>query len=1156
MLVALSTVLTLGLTITFGFPCAARAAARSLFLETVAEKPAGIALANAASHSGYDVDSFPIMNHDSPAATEFPLQVPDADDNLSAWQEYFTKAAEPTSISGLSDIISDLFSHLSDTSYSFSSEETDFEGMRDEYVEGKLKALIPDVNQLSTKQHSALNDFASAILLVSMSDMSNDFIQRSSYLAPIAFSLWTMLLKTDQACLANQNLYFISKKAEINLPQFYGSAKQYRQAAETSCADTRTIDYFDTFNRYLDSIGGLNRGDSEVSPTDIPETLLTSWNDFLRKYPGSSSGLTALADAQLALAGFENGFSATNLYRDAIGNANMAYQKSGIPEAALVVMNAQAKLGEAEALKNSLVDFTKEVPERRDYSSSVAELYLYAGEPLTAKEWYEKADEQPFSMQARTSVHICLRTLSFPDQNFFNTPQVGAGFWGNVSTPHYTNAGGCGAAGVEFASLFQQYVEDEWSIPAGYDLNKGIFKALLLAGEDLDTAVSSYISASPKTEKGQLQAKNQMKLFHSSGSVSGTLTVSNLLRKYQQFDAADKYLKYAIDNPDDVSDPRYPELDQARAEVAFLTKNYDDAVKLLDLALANTGYMIHNEVKGCELYGQKVLAAAAGNAKTEDLVKFHQETKQWHRGTPSGCWFAVAHSAFAVANSYMEAGDYENAEKYFQEASENLQTDMQVSKNEPTDVYKKFAHANTVKAFNGAIVNNWAIIAQKSGKNVDEAIEMAQAAFSADTASPIYTETLAWILQENGKTAEALKVYEQAFSKDSTMFSSLNNAAVLHFHNGDTTRAVQLLRQAVTVRPDYAIGWANLSDILGTSWSPLKMLQSQGAWARAVDSDIKMRGKTIGLQIDREVYQTGLDVSKVVSPEWKFTSQVTSNSKKTGWSTIVLSLIAALGAAVRDNRLSAFITNSAKRGIGRKISLLFTRLFMVNSLSKVGTTLHKFRLQVSPGLFGSGLWNKTIFAIALATALVVHYSGGGGTQKALLLLVVILLTMFIACIPMLVRKIAALAGETPALGSTGETPSPESLSAAPPIETKRTKFGHFSYWPLMAVSALAAPFGTVMAPLPALKDDENRHRAIRMMGLASLYILMIVLFVMSLATNVPITRTLAVAVLLMASTMILPFKPIDGAFIKSRLLIEILSTGGLALGVALAMNWL
>lgn len=229
---------------------------------------------------------------------------------------------------------------------------------------------------------------------------------------------------------------------------------------------------------------------------------------------------------------------------------------------------------------------------------------------------------------------------------------------------------------------------------------------------------------------------------------------------------------------------------------------------------------------------------------------------------------------------------------------------------------------------------------------------------------------------------------------------------------------------------------------------------------------------------------------------------------------------------------------------------------MVNSLSKVGTTLHKFRLQVSPGLFGSGLWNKTIFAIALATALVVHYSGGGGTQKALLLLVVILLTMFIACIPMLVRKIAALAGETPALGSTGETPSPESLSAAPPIETKRTKFGHFSYWPLMAVSALAAPFGTVMAPLPALKDDENRHRAIRMMGLASLYILMIVLFVMSLATNVPITRTLAVAVLLMASTMILPFKPIDGAFIKSRLLIEILSTGGLALGVALAMNWL
>lgn len=153
-----------------------------------------------------------------------------------------------------------------------------------------------------------------------------------------------------------------------------------------------------------------------------------------------------------------------------------------------------------------------------------------------------------------------------------------------------------------------------------------------------------------------------------------------------------------------------------------------------------------------------------------------------------------------------------------------------------------------------------------------------------------------------------------ALDNDPGAYPAANDLAILLGKNGDLAGAEELLEHAIRARPDYALGWFNLG-VIHSQMGPLHLLQSQGAFSRAIALDDAFRNAERRLTMDTRVYRTGLDLSKPLPGNWSFTSnQPFSPTVSAG---LLAVLLAAVGLARRQSQEGSAWSDQALDGLAR-----------------------------------------------------------------------------------------------------------------------------------------------------------------------------------------------------------------------------------------------
>ncbi|MCI7457303.1 tetratricopeptide repeat protein [Actinomyces urogenitalis] len=1142
---AVLSVLVIGLAVTVGFPLAARASVHSLYLNDVSvsspdddstdgtteDTSSAYTLAPAGEDQGYDVDSFPIFDRESPTATAFPTDLPKAA-SIDQWRSYFEAISEPLGISDLPDTIIGWYEHLApdedSTDVSASPnvfEGDDFRGFHDDEVDGQITATWPNIADLSDEEQDNLNNLAAGLLLQSAYDSGK--YNPDSYLVSAAYTLWQQLLDTSVACQASSNLYAVAKIAGAELrtenEQWEQESAALRERVSASCEDTRNIDYFDATGSYKSMLQTMSPANDLVAP----------WQEFVDQHPDSATGYASLAQAQLSQARFSFGFAKTSLYEQALSNANKARSMASIPEAAMTATRALILLEQEQPAQDALAQVSQEITPESGLQVSLAEAFTSVGDIEQAQAILNQAPAP--------SVPLAVTfTDSVDDTNDFDLlgiPQTTQGMKQILLRPHavFAGAGGFGGGAVGFNSLFPTYSVSAFT--ERFDLGAPL-KLRMLQG-DIDSSLAQW---DPST-------------YHAATPTY----VSNLLRKYGHADQAHAWVEQQLSSGS--SSGSRSDLLNEKAELAYLEGDYATSISALQEILStyepDEMFGAVNLDTGC-VYQAKLTAAIAASGDSDEAIRAADSALTLcddPRRTLNPLVSALTRQQ--MGDVYLDLEDLEQAAVSYREGLALLDSFEASLPTILDDQPRGLALLDSMTqdtlflaqapALRASLSNNLAVIMLKQGTDPAQALTLAQTAHDADPASSIYQETYAWALQENGQTEEALPEYEDVTQKDATTFGALNNTALLKYTNGDKDEALKLLRQAVTANPDYALGWSNLSILLAERGGIMSTLQSQGAWAQAVSRDPSLRGATEELRPDREVYDTGLDVSKAVPTDWTFASHSQPRSPAPGIAAMILSVLTGLGIALRNSQFAPWIAS-----------------FLVNN--RVSTWLRQH-------LGGRGTGVRTVlsspvFAVAATSILVVRFSWGGGPTNVMILALALVLVAFLALTPLLARQMAEPgrrlaaepAQETPStadMATPDQSDAPEKPSRVPSGTLTAPAAGrHFTWWPFMLVAAVLSPTGMVMTPVPLLNDPEDRHRRLRTVGFLTVYVVAVIMIIVAAATNVPLARTLAVAALLMISSLLLTIKPIDGAFLTPKKLCLILAVVDFLAGLGVALNYL
>ena len=379
-------------------------------------------------------------------------------------------------------------------------------------------------------------------------------------------------------------------------------------------------------------------------------------------------------------------------------------------------------------------------------------------------------------------------------------------------------------------------------------------------------------------------------------------------------------------------------------------------------------------------------------------------------------------------------------------------------------------HLGQAGMLHGAQENNLALAYVKLGR-ADEAISVARKALVRDPASPIYLDTVAFALHAAGRTSEAVRHYREALQQDPTSYASANNLAVLLADSGDPAGAREVLETAVRAEPNYALGWHNLG-VLGQDDRSLGgYLRSQGALGRAALLDSGLRGADATLRPDRVIYDTGVDVSRPIPPEWTYAA--TASPPRTHWTVTIVALL-----------------------------LLRVGYALVTSLA--GDRLSGRILSAEPGV-RPAWWRRSLPAV-LAGGLAVLILIGRGPWFApnVTNLVVAVAMIALVATPIAVRWWSTRSAEqysTPLVMTAGVVGAAVGLAFAPFPSIRGPRLQPFAYWIVPIVLAV--------------------------IGIVSALSVMI--------TGVPLARLAAIACLTLLSSIFVAVPPMDGAKIKGRL---------------------
>jgi len=375
-------------------------------------------------------------------------------------------------------------------------------------------------------------------------------------------------------------------------------------------------------------------------------------------------------------------------------------------------------------------------------------------------------------------------------------------------------------------------------------------------------------------------------------------------------------------------------------------------------------------------------------------------------------------------------------------------------------------------AFRGARVdNNLAVVAIALRRRAP-AEAAANRAAATDPDNPALRMTQAFAAARAGHSDRAIALNRATLRADPTTYPAANDLGVLLARRGDDEAAVAALRRAVGANPRYALAWFNLG-VVFAGMGPLRLVQSQGALARAFTLDGALRDRKRVLTMDERTYRTGLDLSKPLPPEWSFAgSQPTAAARTAG---LVGILLLVLGLARRL---------AADGGAGR-------------------AAVEKWLEPVARLRWLRGPWPALLGVLAtlLVFAWPLARSGTGGATAAVALLggVLVLVGVVVRA-----RAAAARRANADARGSA---------------------------WPPGVVAGLGVTAaGFPWAPLPVVDSTApNVHWA----GPVALGALGLALTALTVWVDVPLTRAAAVAAMVMAASLLTPIKPLDGAAVSA-----------------------
>jgi Flp pilus assembly protein TadD len=367
-------------------------------------------------------------------------------------------------------------------------------------------------------------------------------------------------------------------------------------------------------------------------------------------------------------------------------------------------------------------------------------------------------------------------------------------------------------------------------------------------------------------------------------------------------------------------------------------------------------------------------------------------------------------------------------------------------------------------------------IAQAQIGKLHEAAASARLAVAPDPMDPLTLATQGHVMAQLGRYREARAALLTAVEQLPSQFSAWNDLGYVEDRLGRPAAAVRDFRHAVGADSRYALGWFNLGVELERQ-GLLHALAAQGAFGRAIAVEPSLSSRGHRLSLDDHVYITNLDLSKPLPPNWSFTT--VEKRPLAGSLGLVLLLVATLQ-------------------LGRALA------------------------------GGQGGGAKTTEWLLQATQTLSRRLPGRGALAPAAVAVTATLLVFL--LPLLRSGAANLVEATLLLLGVGAIVAAIWRSRVLVARRRKIALTQRGWPPAIAVSIIAAALGIAWAPLPIASTDSDAA-AVHWVGPVLATAIALALLTLSTLLHVPIAQTLAGAALVMAASMLIPIKPLDGGVV-------------------------
>jgi tetratricopeptide (TPR) repeat protein len=394
-------------------------------------------------------------------------------------------------------------------------------------------------------------------------------------------------------------------------------------------------------------------------------------------------------------------------------------------------------------------------------------------------------------------------------------------------------------------------------------------------------------------------------------------------------------------------------------------------------------------------------------------------------------------------------------------------------------------------------------------RDTSRALSLASAALRHDPNDPTFLQVHGLAQARDGHVGLAVRSYSRSVEVQPLLYRGHNDLGVMLALEGRYPEAMDELRLAVGTNPTYAFGWFNLGVVL-EQMGPQHLLQSQGAFARAIQIRRTMNDRQKRLILDARPYYSRLRVQRA-HPAWGYTA----------------------------------FEHRAPMWLG---TLVFVALVVIMLLRVQATDSRKAAALAAATGSRRDEWTGPVRGSALAQPLMVDARGDGSSGPA---------GRWLAS-PWIALPVAVLVLTWPAFRAAGTTTTDYwllgsgALALALLYVSLRWTAGPTrdrTWLPSVGAGILATAVGFGFTPLPV----AERHEGGRAHTLPLLVMVGVAAAFLALArfTGVPIARPFGIMALLMTISMLVPVEPLDGAYTPNAALVLV---GGVALGLSLLVG--